>query len=171
MKPDRKFYLSQIIDHVGGGHGSVQRELQNLADTGLILREKNGHQVYFQANKKNPIFRELKGLIVKTSGIADVIRDALEPFETSISLAFIYGSFAKGTETSHSDVDLMVVGEVDPIELHKAIMQAEDFLVRDVNYSVMTSDEFTRRKREKDGFLDRVLGDRIIPLIGEPDEI
>jgi predicted nucleotidyltransferase len=171
LNPERRFYLSQIIDHVGAGHGAVQRELKSLADAGLILREKNGHQVYYQCNKKSPVFKELKSLIVKTSGIADVIKSAIEPFEKSIDLAFIYGSFAKGTEAGHSDVDLIAVGAIDSLEFHKAISQCEEILGRTVNYSIMDIVEFNKRRREKNGFLDRVLSGPIILLSGDLDEI
>jgi uncharacterized protein len=171
LNPDRRFYLSQIIDHVGAGHGAVQRELKSLTDAGLILREKNGHQVYFQINRNSPVFMELKGLIVKTSGIADVIKSAIEPFENSIALAFIYGSFAKGTETGHSDVDLIAVGKIDSMEFHKAISRCEEILGRIVNYSIMDVDEFKMRRRDKDGFLYRVMSGPIILLAGDLDEI
>jgi len=94
------------------GRGAVQRELENLVNTGLIVRRKQGNQVYYQANPKSPIFAELKSLMVKTTGVADVLREALKPFQCRIETAFIYGSFAKGTENAGSDVDVLVIGDL-----------------------------------------------------------
>src|SRR4030042_598418 len=105
---DNSFYTKQILDAVKIGRGTVQRELKNLTDTGIIIREVQGRQVYYRANEKCPIFDELKSIVSKTFGIADVIRRALEPRRADIKLALVFGSVAKRTENRLSDIDLLV---------------------------------------------------------------
>src|SRR3954465_14518796 len=96
LKPEESFHLRQIVRLTGAGIGPVQRELAKLVDAGLLLREQRGRQVYFQA-AGSPVFGELRGLLVKTAGVADVLRQALSPLAPGIRSAFIFGSFAKGT--------------------------------------------------------------------------
>src|SRR3979411_882972 len=114
--PDQRFYQRRIIQAVGLGSGTVQRELEHLTEASLINRTVEGRQTYFQANRQNPIFDELRSIVRKTFGISQVLKDALARLKDHIQLAFIYGSIATGTETAMSDVDLMVVGEVALME-------------------------------------------------------
>ena len=167
-RPDETFYLRQITREVQAGQGAVQRELQRLVDAGLLTREARGREIHYRANRACPIFAELHGLVLKTVGLADVLRGALLPFQADITLAAVYGSRAAGTARSGNDVDLLVVGTVEEMALHKAISQAEAQLARTVNYTLLTPREFTRRRRERGGFLTRVLAGPLIPLLGSP---
>jgi uncharacterized protein len=165
-RPDETFYLRQITREVQAGQGAVQRELQRLVDAGFLTREARGREIHYRANRACPIFAEVHGLVLKTVGLADVLRGALTPVQNVLTLAVVYGSQAAGTATAGSDVDLLVVGTVDEIALHKAISQAEAQLARTVNYTLLTPCEFTRRRRERGGFLTRVLAGPTIPLLG-----
>jgi predicted nucleotidyltransferase len=168
-RPDETFYLRQIIREVGAGQGAVQRELERLADAGIVLREARGRAIYYGANRACPIFAELHGLALKTVGLADVLRSALTPLYDGIHLAVIYGSQAAGTATAASDVDLLVVGSVEEVALHKAVAAAESRLARTVNYTLLSPREFARRRRERGGFVRRVLAGPTIPILGSPD--
>jgi uncharacterized protein len=169
-RPDRAFYVREVVRAAGSGQGAVQRELVQLAEAGLIERVDRDRQVYYQANRSNPIFEELRALVVKTAGLADVLREALSPMSARIDWAFIYGSQASGESTAASDIDLLVVGETDEIELLKAVSAAEARLEREVNYSLMSPDEFRRRAAEPGAFLQRVLtGPKIDVIGGETD--
>ena len=132
----------------------VQRELENLVNTGLIVRHKQGNQVYYQANPKSPIFAELKSLMVKTTGVADVLREALKPFQGRIETAFIYGSFAKGTENAGIDVDVLVIGDLTFSEVVDAIMSAQESIGREINPSVYPVDEFITKVSAGKSFFD-----------------
>ncbi len=165
-RPDEAFYLRQITREVQAGQGAVQRELQRLVDAGLLTREARGREIHYRANRACPIFAEVHGLVLKTVGLADVLRAALVPFQGDITLAAVYGSQAAGTATAGSDVDLLVVGTVEELALHKAIAQAESRLARTVNYTLLTPREFTRRRRERGGFLTRIHKGPTIPLLG-----
>jgi len=168
---DEAFYLRQIARTTGIGLGPVQRELKQLADAGIITREVQGRQVYYRANEECPIFNDLKSIVRKTFGVADVIRLSLEPLADKIQVAFIFGSIASGTEQRASDIDLLVVGDLDETALHVALMQAQEQLKRTINYILLSRNEFRRRHREKKGFLARVLAGPKIGIVGSTDEI
>jgi len=168
---EEAFYLRQIARATGIGLGPVQRELKQLTDSGIIQRMERGKQVYYQANIKCPIFAELKSVIVKTAGLADVLREALAPISSQIAIAFVYGSMASGESNSASDIDLLVVGNIDEMALHGALSQAENRLGRPVNYTLMSQLEFDKRRSEKGGFLDRVLSGKKIMILGSIDGI
>lgn len=106
----RSFYANEIIGLAQSGSGAVQRELACLEASGLVTVHRVGNQKHYQANYDAPIFDELRGIVMKTFGVADVLRAALQPLWPLVELAFVYGSLAKGTEHAGSDVDLMVIG-------------------------------------------------------------
>jgi len=101
---DESFYVRQIARATGGGLGAVHRELSNLVEAGLVVRARHGRQVYYQANRDSPVFADLRGLIARTAGVADVLRGALAPLADRIAAAFVYGSVARGSEKSDSDI-------------------------------------------------------------------
>ena len=107
--PGRSFYANEVIALAQSGTGAVQRELAALLDAGLLLMTKRGNQKHFQANAAAPVFAELRGLVLKTMGLADVLRAALAPLEPQISAAFVYGSVAKQQDTAQSDIDVLIV--------------------------------------------------------------
>jgi len=170
-KPDGFFYVREIVRELKAGQGSVQRELKLLEKTGVISRTEKGNQVYYGANSACPIYDELCSLVVKTSALAEVLKTALKEFEGEISMALIYGSMAKGTANAESDVDLLVVTNMDSVKLHRKLMVAEEKIGRPLNYTSMSSQEFREKRKEKGGFLDRILKGATIPIIGETDEI
>ncbi len=164
--PGESFYLRQIARLIAAGPGAVQRELEKLTQAGIIERQVQGRQVYFRAKGDCPIFKELKGLILKTAGMVEVIRSALSPISDKIDLAFLFGSQARGNAKASSDVDLLIVGSIDELELHHLISQAEGQLNRPINYTFLTPQEFKKRRKEKGGFLSRVLAGEKIFIIG-----
>lgn len=126
--PRDEFYTRQVTQLLQTGQGALQRELSRLADAGILLREARGRQVYYRANEDCPICHELLGLMLKTIGLADVLRSALAPLSKRIEVAFVYGSMAKGTLTESSDVDVMVLGEASFGEVVAALNPTQDIL-------------------------------------------
>ena len=169
--PGEAFYLRELARATGVGLGSVQREVKKLTDAGVIRRTTRGRQVYYEANPDCPIFPELRSLMAKTAGMGDVLRSALGPLAEGVEAAFVYGSMASGEAGPGSDVDLMVVGDVDEMELHEAVGKAEEALGRTVNYTLLSKAEFRRRRREKGGFVSRVLRGPKIGIVGSVDEL
>jgi len=164
-KPDASFFLTEIIRLADVGRGTVVRELNKLCDAGLITVTRKGNQNHFQANSGNPIFAELRGIVIKTFGIADVLRDALEEILPHVRLALIYGSVAKGEAGADSDVDLMIVTEdVSYTELMARLEPAEKQLGRKINPTIYSPAEFEQRKNTGQSFIKRVLEQPIIDL-------
>jgi predicted nucleotidyltransferase len=169
--PDRAFYLREIIAATGSGTGQVQRELENLTDAGLVLRERRANQVYFRANPDAPIFEELKGIVTKTFGVADVLRELLAPFAERIRVAFIYGSVARAEDTARSDIDVMIVGDVMPSELVNALHDAETRLRRPVTPTIYEEPEFRDRVHAGQHFLSQVLKSPKVFLVADEHEL
>ena len=139
---EESFHLRKILRLAGISPGAGQRELKRLSDAGIILRDVKENQVLFRANPQCPIFDELKSLITKTAGIVDVLRTVLEPLAGRISIALLYGSFARGRAGAESDIDLLVVGEVSFEDVVENIARAQDSLRREINPVVMSIEEF-----------------------------
>ena len=168
-RSDESFYFREIERFVGMGRGAVQRELENLVDAKLVIRRKRGNQVYYQANPNSAIFSELKSLMVKTGGVAGVLRDSLKPLEGRIKTAFIFGSFAKGTETAESDVDVLIIGDVTFLEIVELLGPTLDSIGREVNPSVYPVDEFIAKVSQGQHFLTSLIEEPKIFLIGDED--
>lgn len=168
-RPDERFYLREIVRAAGGGVGSVQRELEQLTEAGLIHREADGKQVYFSANQDAPIFPELRAIVEKTAGAADVVRASLAPLirKGAIELALVYGSVAAGKQTSGSDVDLMVVGDASLAEVIPMLRAAEKRLGREVNASVYSRKEFRQKVKAGAPFLRRVMEGPVLYVTGD----
>lgn len=168
-EPERSFFATEIIERADSGRGSVQRELERLADSGIVTVTRVGNQKHYQANAKAPVFGELRSLFLKTSGLADPIRQALQPLARKIDLALIYGSVARGEAHAGSDVDLLVVSDDLTLEqLYSRIVAAEKALGRRVNPTMYTPEEF-RKRRQSSSFVQKVLAGSVIPLIGTID--
>ena len=165
-QPERKLYLRQIIRLSGAGQGAVQRELSLLVGAGILLKTREANLAYFQANHATPVYEELRGLIRKTAGIADLLRTALLPLAHSIERAFLYGSLARGEERSDSDVDLMVIGDISFFDVVSAVSSLQETLGREINPTVFTEAEYNERRAADDHFLAQVQADPRIDLIG-----
>lgn len=168
---DQAFYLRQIVRTTGIGLGPAQRELKQLMDAGIIIRNVEGKQVYYRANKKSPIFNELKSIVRKTFGIADVIRQSLEPMADKIRVAFIFGSIARSSDDRKSDIDVMIVGRISFGDVVSLLSPAEGKLAREVNPVVYPVAEFKQRVKEDHHFVNTVLEGEKIFLIGDDSEL
>lgn len=168
---DEAYYMREVARATGAGLGAVQRELTRLSQAGILQRTVRGHQVFYRANKTCPIFSEMRALIVKTVGIADVLRDALAGFPNRIHVAFLYGSMARGTETAASDVDLLVIGDISFAEVVAALAPVQERLGREVNPSVYPSREFQRKLGQGHHFLTALLHEPKVFVLGDEHEL
>ena len=167
---DRSFYVRQIARHVDASVGAVQRELEQLARAGLIVRTTVGHQVFYQVNQQSPVFPEMRALVGKTVGVFDVLRSALSRLSNRINVAFVYGSVARHEETSQSDVDVMIIGNVQLDDVLSRLSGAEAALGRAVNPSVYAPSDFRLKLESGSHFLNAVAKGRKIFLLGGEDE-
>ena len=170
--PDRSFYANEVIALAQSGTGAVQRELAALLDAGLLRMTKRGNQKHFQANAAAPVFAELRGLVLKTMGLADVLRVALAPIDTQISAAFVYGSVAKQQDTAQSDIDVLIVSAtLGYADVFGALESATIQLGRKVNPALYTPDDIAKRMAQDNAFVTRVLQQPKIWLIGSEVEL
>lgn len=168
----RSFYTNEIVRFVDSGIGVVQRELEKLAASGLVSVKKIGNQKHYQANRDAPIFDELRGIMLKTVGLADILRLALLPLADRILVAFIYGSIAKGSDTVQSDIDVLIIGkELAYADVYDALNTSEAQLGRPVNPSIYSMQELQRKLADDNAFVSRVLEQPKIFLVGSADDL
>jgi predicted nucleotidyltransferase len=164
----RSFYANELIALAGSGSGAVQRELTKLSAAGLVTVKQIGNQKHYQANALAPVFEEIRGLVLKTSGLVDVLRAALAPLAGQIHIAFVFGSVAKAKDTVTSDVDLLVVSDTLAYgELFAALEPATNRLQRTVNPTLYSRSEIDSRMRAGNQFIKRVLAQPKMWVLGE----
>lgn len=171
LRPDEPFHVREISRLSGVPAGSLHRELKLLAQAGLLVRDTVGNHVRYRANRNCPVFDELASLFRKTSGIADVVRDALLPLGSEVDLAFIFGSVAQGKEKAASDVDLFVIGAASFVSIVQALSKVHEGLGREVNPVVMTVGMFRDKLRKQDHFVRTILDQPKIFLLGDDHDL
>ena len=170
LAPERRWYLSDLAQHLGTTPSSLQRELAALTQAGILCRETNGNRVYYQANTASSILPELQSLFTKTVGANEKIREALEPLGNKIDLAFIFGSAARGEQTASSDIDLLIVGDVEIADLALPLREVERAIHIPINTIHYATAEF-RGKQQDNHFLQTVLSGPKILLKGSNYEL
>lgn len=171
LRPDEHFHVREISRLTGVPAGSMHRELKLVTNAGLLLRHSAGNQVRYQANRDCPIFQELAGIFRKTCGLADIIRDALQPLSPAIKAAFIFGSVAKGEEKASSDVDVCVIGTASFTDVVVALADMNRKLGREINPLVMPHDQFAAKLAAGEQFTTRIMAEQKIFLIGNEDDL
>ncbi|MBI3374189.1 MAG: nucleotidyltransferase domain-containing protein [Betaproteobacteria bacterium] len=167
-QPGKTFYLREIVSWSGTGISQVQKELEQLVGAGLVLRERCANQVHFHANPEASIYEELLGIVTKTFGIADVLREGLAQFKDRVRLAFVYGSIAKGTAHATSDIDvLLVADDLPPSELAVPLAGLSDRLGRKISLVSYSVREFGSMIRGQHHFISAILNGPKIRLIGD----
>jgi predicted nucleotidyltransferase len=170
--PERSFYTSEIVRNVHSGVGAVERELSKLERSGLVSVERIGNQKHYRANQAAPIFDELRGLVEKTVGLAEPIKKSFEPYSDAIKTAFIYGSVAKETDTAHSDIDLMVIGDdMNYSDLYTAIQHAESKLRRKVNPLFLSLKDWQRKASDRGSVVSKISSSPKIFIIGSENDL
>ena len=170
LRPDESFYVREISRLTGVPAGSLHRELRLLSDAGLLERSLAGNQVRYRVDRSCPIHEELAGILRKTTGLADVLREALAPLRRKVRVALIFGSVAQGKERVGSDIDVLVVGPISFASVVQAFNRAAKRLRRDVNPVVMSKAAFSRKLRGQDRFISRVAREPKILLLGDASE-
>jgi predicted nucleotidyltransferase len=171
-QPERSFFATELIKLAGGGSGAVQRELGRLEESGLVSVTRVGTQKHYQANPRSPIFSELCAIAQKTVGLAEPLRMALKPLEKRIRAAFVFGSVAKKRDTAASDIDIMVISSsLTYADLFTALEDASQRLGRKVNPTVYSPREIGKRVKQGNAFVNRVLAQPKIWLIGGESDI
>lgn len=171
-QPERRYQSAELIRLADSGTGAVHRQLRRLATADVVAVTRDGHQVYYQAKTSSPVFAELHGLVVKTVGLIEPLRTALGPLADRIHAAFVYGSVAKGSDRSGSDIDLLVVtDDLGYPDLYEALQPTERVLARPINPTVLTRREWRERRAEPDSFARRISEQPRRFVVGSADDI
>lgn len=171
LRPDERFHVRELARMTGISAGSLHRELKAMAESGLLLRERAGNQVFYRADTGCPIYEELASIFRKTLGLATLLQSALSELSDRIDIAFVFGSMASGRQASGSDVDVCVLGEVSLLEVVKALASMQETLGREINPVVMTTEKFVERLVKRDRFATRVLSEPKVFVLGDEDEL
>ena len=170
FNPDDSFYQRQISMLTRQSIRGVQREVEKLQSIGLIEKSAQGNRLYYRVNRNCSIFEDLKRILFKTTGIAEALKGKLVKSD-SIRIAFVYGSYAKGEESLSSDIDLLVIGNITLKELSRLLSKSKSEIGRETNYTVFKAGEFRKRIKQKDHFLNTVLKEKKLFIIGGEDEL
>jgi len=170
-RPDDALHVREIARLTAIPAGSLHRELKTLSEAGLLLREPQGNQVRYRANRSCPIYPELAAILRKTPGLVDVLAEALAPLTDHIETAFVFGSLAAGNETATSDIDLFVAGDAGFVDVVAAVAPLTERLGRPVNPVVMTAAEFATAREARERFVTRVITEPKLFVVGSDDDL
>jgi predicted nucleotidyltransferase len=170
--PEQSFYTSEIVRRVHSGTGAVERELARLEQSGLASVQRVGNQKHYRANRESPIFDELRGIVLKTVGLAEPLRQSLAKYADNICAAFVYGSVAKGADTARSDIDLMVIGnDLTYSDLYAGLQKAENVLQRTVNPTFLSFDDWQRKLVTKDSVIAKIDAQPKLFVVGSANDL
>ena len=146
--------------------------MARLEGSGLLVSRRVGHQKHYQANTACPVFAELRSIMLKTVALAEPLRTALKPLSSSIRAAFVYGSVAKATDRATSDIDLMIISDsLTYGEVFSVLEGVTTTLGRQVNPTVYTAAEFSKRSRQESAFVTRVLEQPKFWIVGSESDL
>ena len=168
--PGERFYQKQLIRELALSPSLVHKELVRLEEAGLLTSTREANVRYFTVDTSCPIYPELKSIVFKTVGLADHLRESLDKIG-DIEVALVYGSVAKNVEDVRSDVDVLVIGDVDMGALDDTTDSAERAIGREINTNVYTRDEWASRMHAGQAFATDILGGPKIFLMGDEDEL
>ena len=170
MRPDERYHVRELARMSEIPVGSIHRELKTMAEAGLLIRDQVGNQVLYQADRSCPIYEELASIFRKTSGLASLVCDHLDEISDRIDFAVVFGSMASGRQKSVSDVDILILGNIELIDVVRALSPLGQTLRREINPVVMTADHFSAQVMKKDRFALRLIEGPKILVIGDADE-
>jgi len=170
VQPEKSFYTKEILRLTGMGVATIKRELDRMVAAGILSMTKIGNQHHYQAKPECPIYHELLGIVKKTFGVTDVINQALSPLSSNIDWAFIFGSVASGKETSASDIDLMIIGEIGFTDVVSVLYSVQETLGREINPKIYRKEEWIQMLKNKDVFIKEVLSKPRMDVMGDDNE-
>jgi len=171
LRPEKAYHVREIARLTGTVPGTLHKELSKLAEVGVLYRQSVGNQVTYRANRDCIIYEELAGILRKTSGVADVLAEALSPLSEQIELALIFGSVASGKAVEGSDIDLLIIGELEFGVTVKALYPAQEALGRDINPKIYSRDEWRKARQEQSSFIRELIEKPVIYVIGGKDDL
>lgn len=171
LHPERAYHLREIARLTATQPGTLARELNKLVEAGVLARQKVGNQLQYSADRQCPVFEELASILRKTSGLSEVLAEALLPLAERIDMAFVFGSMASGQTRASSDIDLLLIGDLGFAEAVAALYPLQETLAREINPKIYRLEEWRQSLREQSGFIRDVLGKPKLFIIGSEAEL
>lgn len=171
LHPKNQYHVREIARLTHTSPGTLNRELSKLTEAEVLIREASGRQIYYHANQNLPIFEELVSILKKTSGLAEVLANALMPFSNQIRVAFVFGSVGRGTENIGSDIDVLIIGEIRFAQVISAFYPVQEMVGREINPKVFQQEEWKTLVIKKDPFVQEILKSPKLFIIGKADEL
>jgi len=171
LRPESAYHVREIARLTSTTPGTLHKELSRLADAGILTRTRQGNQVVYQADRACPVYEELASIMRKTSGLADVLVQALQPCSERIDVAFVFGSVARAQETTGSDIDVMVIGTVGFADVVRQLYEAQTTLGREINPKILSPTEWRNGVLKQEPFLVDVQAKPKIFLIGAEHDL
>ncbi len=163
----KEYYFREIAKNLKKEPSHYQKYLDNLVDDKILLDERRGNMRFFRLNKEHPLYEEIKSIISKTSGLENELKKLIDKLD-NVECAFIFGSIARGTENNNSDIDLMLIGNIDQEALTIMVSSIEGKIAREINYHIYSSQEIIKKIKEKNNFISNIFLSPIIKLKGDP---
>ena len=163
-------HMRELERRSGFTIGTIQTELKKLLSLDLVIKRKDGNRSYFSANKTHPLYQDIRSMVLKTTGLVDILKDALQD-QTDIQQAFVFGSIARNQAMAESDIDLFIIGDTGLRKITILLLGVSEIIGREVNPHVINKKEFKVRKQANDHFINRVLEDSKLFIIGNEDDL
>jgi len=165
--PNKEYYFREIAKNLNKEPSYCQKYLDNLVQDQILIDERRGNMRFFRLNRNHHLYEEIKSIISKTIGLENEIKELIDKLD-NVECAFIFGSVASGTENINSDVDLMLIGDVNQDSLVAAISSVEGRIAREINYHIYSNQEIAKKIKEHDSFISNIFLSPIIKLKGNP---
>ena len=166
---EEELHIREIQRRSGLNDRTIRQELAKLQELDLVIDRKDSNRVYYRANKSNPLYHDIRNLVLKSIGLIDVLREALN--DKRIQIAFVFGSISEGRETSFSDVDLFIIGTLGMRDVSALLSGVTDKIGREINTHVMTGDEIKKRYGAKEYFILNVVNSPKLLVLGTEDDL
>ncbi|MEW6026210.1 MAG: nucleotidyltransferase domain-containing protein [Planctomycetota bacterium] len=172
LNPDKMFYQRGIASQSNLPIRAVQREVSRLHKMGLLEKSISGNRIYYSVNKDCPIYPDLKSIILKSTGIASLLKQYISSrHHDDIKIAFIYGSYARNKEDINSDIDLAIIGNINGRKVSGLLAGVKNEVKREINYVIYPESEFREKVSAGTHFLTSILKEPKIFLIGNTDDL
>lgn len=169
-QPNEMFYVRQLVRATGEEINAIRRELDRMEKAGMVQKETRGNRLYYWFNKNYLFWADLLSMIAKTTGLGGKILKKKNKLGR-LKFVMVSGRFVSNLPTKEGGVDLLVVGDVNLPTLANLVREEEGRLEREINYTVMSKNEFEFRKKRRDPFLLGILGGSRVMIIGDEEDL
>jgi len=164
LNEKESFYANELARLIGGDFSNTRKKLAELKEEGVLVDEFKGQERYFSLNKKYPLLKEYKQIVLKKFGLEKALKESLETL-AGVKESYIFGSYAKNKLDMESDIDLLVVGDFDPLELQRRLVRVEKSIGREINSVEMSEEKFKKEKKAKDGVVRDIFSGKYIRIV------